>query len=162
MALRDLLRRKRLSPLLTLILIWAAVVYAYEFKILKRPMMSSVVGTVVDTPAPEFGLANVTFPCAAQTGFVTSVHLAGSRGALAVSNSACEIRFSEATTRCPSNVPMSGYGDQIKCAQAEAVHCHGGPLQTLGLFKDDSFCGDVSDRDLGPPQEAVRAEDLTR
>ncbi len=159
MALGHLFSRKRLTPVFVLILIWAAGVYAYEFKILKRPLLNSESIVQVDAPAPEFGLAHVTFACAAQRGFVTSVRLSGNLGALAVASSTCEGRFSEATTRCPSNLPMSGYGDSIKCAVSEAIHCHGGPLQALGLFKDDSFCGDVSDRDLGPPQAAVRAED---
>jgi hypothetical protein len=159
MALRDLFVRKRLSPLLMIVLIWALAVYAYEFKILKRPSLSFGAEALAVAPAPEFGLANVTFDCASQRGFVTSVKITGSMGALAMPVATCESPFREATTRCPSNLPMSGYGDQIKCANVEAIHCHGGPLQTLGLFNADSFCGDVSERDLGPPQESARAEE---
>jgi hypothetical protein len=145
--------------LFALLIAWTIAVYAYEFKILKRPALAAAL-TASERPAPEFGLANLTFACAAQKGFVTGLRLSGGEGGTPVGvQVVCESGFTDQTTRCPSLLPMAGFGEQIKCQQAEAIHCHGGPLQTLGLFKDDSFCGDVSDRDMGPPEEAPRTED---
>ncbi len=143
-----------IKPALALIVVWAVVVYGYEFRLLRRPVLAPAQLESTDTPAPLFGLANVAFACATSHGFVTGVQVTGNQA-----TAECASGFTEQTTRCASSLPMSGYGDQIKCQQSEAIHCHGGPLQTLGLFKDDSFCGDVSDRDLGPPQEAPRTED---
>jgi hypothetical protein len=143
-----------LKSLILIAIIWAAAVYGYEFRLAQRPSLSKAQLASVDTPAPLFGLANVTFACAASHGFVTGVQVTGTQA-----SAECGSGFTEQTTHCPSGLPMSGYGEQIKCAQGEAIHCHGGPLQTVGLFKDDSFCGDVSDRDLGPPQESPRADD---
>lgn len=159
MAFRDLFEKKKFAPLIATIVIAVAAYVGYEFKILKRPVIPTFSAQVAEAAAPEFGLANVTFSCATQRGFVTNVRLNGKAGAIGVSEAACDAGFIEQTTRCPSGLPMAGFGDQIKCSQGESIHCHGGPLQTLGLFKDDSFCGDVSDRDMGPPQDAPRAED---
>jgi hypothetical protein len=159
MALRNLFVWATFRPLVTLFIVWALAVYAYEFKILKRPALSEVGHTVeAQTKFLPFNLSNVNFNCAAQHGFATNVQIAGS-DRFSVTDVRCETGFTEATTRCPSLLPMSGFGDQIQCMQPEAIHCHGGPLQSIGLFNEDSFCGDVSDRDLGPPQDAPRAQD---
>lgn len=140
--------------LIGLIVIWAIVVYGYEFRLLRRPSLAIAKADVNESPAPALGLSNVSFACASQRGFVSAVQVG--KG-MAVS-AECASGFTEATTRCSSLLPMAGFGEMIKCAEPEAIHCHGGPLQVVGLFKDDSFCGDVSDRDLGPPEEAPRAD----
>jgi hypothetical protein len=147
----------RVKTVFAMIAVTAAAVSAYEFRILKRPTLAvldaSLASSVAnEEPAPAFGLANVSFACATSSGFVTGVQVEGG-GASA----SCSSGFTEATTRCASNGPLRGFGEQIKCAPGEAIHCAGGPLQALGLFKDDSFCGDVSDRDMGPPGDADRA-----
>ena len=143
-----------MKALLALVVVWVAAVYFYEFRFSKRQMIAAVAHEIASSPAPVFGLVKTTFDCAATSGAVTGLQVSGAAAIVE-----CGTGFTEATTRCASGFPMIGYGDQIKCAAAESVHCAGGPLQTIGLFKDDSFCGDVSDRDLGPPQEAPRADD---
>lgn len=144
----------RVKTVFAMIAVTAAAVSAYEFRILKRPSLAALnsVSSSDGEPALAFGLANVSFACAATSGFVTDVQIEGENA-----TATCLSGFTEATTRCPSDVPLRGFGEQIKCAPGEAIHCAGGPLQALGLFKDDSFCGDVSDRDMGPPGDATRA-----
>lgn len=158
MGLRDSFAGRSATPFIIAAAIWAVAVYGYEFKGVQRPKIAGVVKSE-EKPAPDFGLANVDFTCAAQHGFVTALQMQGSTGSYSVQSIQCESPFTEATTRCPMAGPMQGYGDQIKCPEVESVHCHGGPLQTLGLFKDDSFCGDITDRDLGPPADAPRSDD---
>lgn len=155
--MNDTLRSPRFRSLVILALIWLAVLYFVEFEVIRRPQLKdeSVPASPAETAVPDFNLKNVAFNCAAQTGLVTSVKLEPGGRVLAK----CETSLTDATTRCPSGLPVAGYGDLIKCSEGEAVHCHDGPLQTLGLFKDDSFCGDITDRDLGPPQEAARSDD---
>ena len=146
---------RRFRFVILLVALVAAGVSGYEFRILQRARLSaSTVESAQSVAAPVFGLANVSFACAETHGFVTEVKVAGESA-----TPSCAPAFTEATTRCPSLFPMLGYGEQIKCASGEAIHCAGGPVQALGLFKDDSFCGDVSDRDMGPPGDSERVGD---
>jgi hypothetical protein len=146
---------KRFQVVVAMILIACAAIWVYEFRVLQRPRLSKRLGggaaatageASTVAAAPAFGLAKVSFACAAEHGFVTAVRVNG-----ATTVAECGNGFTEATTRCASSFPMMGFGDGIMCAAGEEIRCAGKPLQAIGLFKGDSYCGDASDRDTGPP-----------
>lgn len=152
--MKDVLKSRKLGGLLLFAIVWLVVLTVVELVIFRETPTheKSIQDASTLRPSPDFNLKNVVFKCASDQGFATAVNVVGASDVRAI----CETALTPQTTRCPSSFPLSGFAGLIKCAEGESIHCHDGPLQTLGLFQDDSFCGDITDRDMGPPEAAPR------